>query len=173
MPAGPPEALDFEAMRRTIARGEVPVELLNHARALPGSDGIWLVNPGRGSVERYDTLGALLWSTVLDQPEMPDIFQRFVDANAALPPRRLAELRYVLDAHEVEGALWMLLGSSATGPATVLRLPSAGDETRRLDVPQVRGAVKFAADPVRRWLYFVTDRAELLRVALPAPRPGS
>lgn len=164
----PIDHVSVAQMKQEIREGKVPQIFLNTAEAVIGTDSsTWLYVPARGSVQRFDAVGRELISVTLDEPEFDDMLDRFVSENAKKPPNSFAPLSYIADATVVGGDLWVLLGSSLTGPAAIRVVHRDGRIGRRMEFQSVTGASQVAIDDERGVAYFVEqDAAELVRVPL-------
>lgn len=152
--------------KRMIREGELPPIFQYNAQALAGADGSsWFLLPAKARVARYDSAGALAWSTELQDSAFAEVRRDFVARNESAAANQLFPLRFILDAEVVGEELWLLLGQSALGPASILVLGPDGSEVRRISVPTVEGADRLGVDVERRRLYFVrSEAAELVRV---------
>ncbi|HEU0013105.1 MAG TPA: hypothetical protein VFQ45_05450 [Longimicrobium sp.] len=162
-------ALDFTAMKREIARGRVPAQLRNHARAVPAADGgAWLVLLSEPAVERYGPDLRRRWRRELAAPEVEAVRARFFALNREMgSPSVFAPLSHVADAAEGGGRLWLLLDGGDEGPAVLLSVDDAGGPPVRVEVPGVTGARQVAVDAARGRLYLALASAELVAVPLP------
>jgi hypothetical protein len=166
----PSAVMDFAAIKRQIARGRIPPELRNHARAVPSGDGgVWLVLLSEPAVVRYGADLRERWRLALDAPEIEAIRARFFRTNRALrSPAAFFPLSYVADAVEGGGRLWLLVDTGEDGPAMLLVVDAAGSPPVRVEVPDVIGARQIAVDARHRRLYLALASAELVFVPLPA-----
>ena len=166
----PMNRVSVRLMKQEIRERKVPEIFLNTAEAVVGADtATWLYVPAAGSVQRFDAMGTEVFSVTLDEPEHEALLDRFVSENAAKPANSFAPLRFIADATAVGGDLWVLLGSSVTGAASVRIIHADGRIGERMEFPGVTGATQLAVDAERHLAYFVEgDVAQLVRVALPA-----
>ena len=164
----PIDMVRFRQIKRDIQEGKVPEIFLNTAEAVVAPDAAtWLFVKARGSVQRFDALGAEVFSVTLNEPEREALFDRFVSENAAKPGNSLAGLSYITDATVVGEDLWVLLGSSLMGSAAIRIIHPDGRVGDRIEFLNVVGASQLAIDAERGFGYFVKgDEAELVRVAL-------
>lgn len=164
----PTNRIQLGRMKKEIQEGKVPDIFLNTAEAVVGDDAAtWLFVKARGSVQRFDALGAEVFSVTLNEPEREALFDRFVSENAAKPGNSLAGLSYITDATVVGEDLWVLLGSSLMGSAAIRIIHPDGRVGDRIEFLNVVGASQLAIDAERGFAYFVKgDEAELVRVAL-------
>ncbi|HEX9728261.1 MAG TPA: hypothetical protein VGA37_07150 [Gemmatimonadales bacterium] len=170
-PVVPPVAVwDFVAIKNEIVSGNVPDALRNNTRpAFATAGGFWLALLADPVVQRYGTSGELSWSVVLDEPQFATIREDFIARNRAeASPSALITLRYVTDAAEVAGRLWLLLATRDDAPTVVLVIGPDGAVERRMRFTDVRGGALFAVDETTRMAYFaVPSAAEVVSVFLP------
>ena len=164
------EGWDFTAIRRDIARGEVPRALRNTAAPVLGERSAWLVLLTEGQVQRYGPGGRLEKTARLRSPEIDAIRDAFFRRNRE-EKRGFAfhPLSYVADADAVGDSLWVLLNVPPDRPAVILVLSRDGEPRQRLVFPQVHNVRAFSVDPRRRRAYFASPSdATLVALTLPA-----
>jgi len=165
----PPSVLNFAAMKAEIAQGRVPEPFRNIATPVFGAGRtIWLLVQTEAEVRRYDADGQLVWSRVLDVPEIEEARREFFRSNAeegrawAIMP-----LLTMAAAREVGDKLWVLMHGEAGARLAVFYIldRETGDIVGRLSVDVPDAVNGFAVDTVRTRLYLtVPAEASLLAV---------
>lgn len=170
-PIVPPSPWDFTAMKAQIAEGRVPDQFRNTVTPEFGADGtIWLLVQTEAEVRRYDADGRLVWSRVLDVPEIEEARREFFRRN--LEEQRawvIVPLSTMASAREVGDRLWVLMhGESGTREAVFYLLDrDTGDVVGRVGVEVPDAVTRFAVDAERNKLYLaVSAEASLLAVDL-------
>ncbi|HJQ64725.1 MAG TPA: 6-bladed beta-propeller, partial [Burkholderiales bacterium] len=160
----PSNLIRLSELKAEIQEGRVPGIFMNTAQAAVGPAGtIWLTVPARASVERFDSMGVSQWSVVLEDSAFDGVRTHWIAMNAAAEMNQLLSLRYILDVQSVGGDLWVLLGQSLVGPATIRVIKADGSFGARITFTYVTGTGQFAVDVERRRVYFARpETAELL-----------
>lgn len=157
--------------KQDLVAGRVPALFRNAVLPVVAADGeMWLILVGEGVLQRYSKAGALQLSVALQTAEMKRVREEVVaDAKATLDdPRHLKALRYILDAAVVGRTLWVLVNTTADGPAVLLAIDPTGQVTRRLTFPNIRGARAFVLDPSRARVFFALSAdASVVASSLP------
>ena len=161
--------LDYPELRKVIAQGAVPVELMNSVRPVLDSRRTpWLIVNARGAVQRYCTDGTLLWEQLLGEATMDSAKSRFFARNLAeTNPNRLHLVSPFGQARAVGEGLWVLLREEFPGTRfVVFRGPS--EKAFELQMPDIEDVSAFDVDSVRRALVLVTaEPSGVVRVPLP------
>lgn len=166
----PPEIANFAAIKAAIADRTIPDDLRNEALVAADAAGqVWIAMQTEGEIRRYDTGGALMWRTAIEEPEMKRTLENFFTANAAEPnPARFISLRYFRDIEIVADDLWVLLDSSPPDPAVIVVIGRDGSPVRRIEVAHAGGATALAVDQARRRLFLATRHdAQLVLATIP------
>lgn len=158
-------------MKAQIAEGRVPDQFRNEVAPAFGAGGtIWLLVQTEAEVRRYDADGRLVWSRVLDVPEIEEARREFFRSNAEEErPSVIVPLRTMADARGVGDRLWVLMDAeSGTRRAVFYILDrETGDVVGRISVEVPDAVNRFAVDAARNKLYLaVSDEASLLAVDL-------
>src|SRR5690606_8994354 len=106
-----PGVWNFTAMKAEIAQGRVPDQFRNTVTPVFGADGtVWLLVQTEAEVRRYDADGRLVWSRVLDVPEIEEAQREFFRRNAEEErPSVIVPLYTMAAAREVGDKLWVLM----------------------------------------------------------------
>ncbi len=153
-------------MLEMIQAGDIPGQLRNEGLLAGVATGdVWVALTGEGEVRRYGADGSLLWSTVVDEPEMLASRELFFRRNREeATPGGFFPLRYFMDVEVVDEEAWVLLQTSSAGPAVILVFSPEGRMDRRVEVVGGGGATTFAVDPDRGSVILFTQQdAQLLR----------
>jgi len=164
-----PGPWDFTAMKAEIAQGRVPDQFRNTVAPFFGTEGtIWLLVQTEAEVRRYGADGQLVWSRVLEVPEIEEARREFFRRNAEDDrPWFITPLTTMTAAREVGDKLWMLMhGEEGTRLAVFYILDrETGDIVGRVSVDVPDAVRRFAVDTVRSKLYLaVPEEATLLAV---------
>lgn len=153
-------------VREQARGGEVPVEFRNNTLPVLGAGGeLWFVLQSDGTMEHYDPDGNLVWSRLLDQPEVGAALERFFSAWAGsvtgVPVPWIARWGV-----QVGDEVWLMMDGVGPSGSTILILDGASGEPRRRIVLELEGrAGPFAVDREGRSLYLsLVDDPTLLRV---------
>lgn len=167
-PVQAPSTVNPARMKSQAARGEVPP--IFRLAVLPRFDSagnVWLALRADGVVQKYASDGPLRLKHELDQPEMPEIREAYVRANAE-SDGGLTVLNFVADFEDVGGELWVLLNRPEDRPSVFVVLSQEAEVLRRIRLPDVSGAKTFAVDEERSRLYVgVPGLAMILAVSNP------
>jgi hypothetical protein len=163
----PSNMIRLSELKAEIQEGRVPGIFMNTAQAAVGPAGtIWLTVPARASVERFDSMGVPQWSVLLEDSAFEAVRAHWIAMNAEAEMNQLLPLRYILDVESVGDDLWVLLGQSMIGPATIRVIKADGSLGGRLTFTSVTETGQFAVDVERRRVYFARpETAELLGVS--------
>src|SRR5690606_24178930 len=160
---------NFTAMKAEIAQGRVPDQFRNAVTPVFGADGtVWLLVQTEAEVRRYDADGRLVWSRVLDVPEIEEARREFFRRNAEEErPSVIVPLYTMVAAREVGDKLWVLMQAAEESREAVFYIldRETGDMLGRLSVDVPAAVNRFAVDTVRSKLYLaVPAEASLLAV---------
>ena len=148
---------DLPAMKSEIAQGRVPEQFRNEVALAFGADGtIWLLVQTEAEVRRYDADGRLVWSRVLDVPEIEEARREFFRRNAEEEnPAVIVPLRTMAAAREVGDKLWVLMHGEAGRRLAVFYIldRETGDIVGRVTAEVPDAVNRFAVDTVRSKLY--------------------
>ncbi len=168
--SGPP-ALNPRQSKEALIAGRVPALFRNAVLPVIAPDrDLWLILTGEGQLERYSRDGTLKVSVPLRTPEMRLVRSEAVAyAKATLEDQRsVRPIRFVFDAAVVGHTLWLLLNTTADGPAVLLAIGPDGQVVRRLTFPAIHGARSFALDPARALVFFaLPGSASVVSASLP------
>lgn len=164
-----PAPWNFTAMKAEIAQGRVPDQFRNAVTPVFGADGtVWLLVQTEAEVRRYDADGRLVWSRVLDVPEIEEARREFFRRNAEEErPSVIVPLYTMVAAREVGDKLWVLMQAAEESREAVFYIldRETGDMLGRLSVDVPAAVNRFAVDTVRSRLYLaVPAEAALLAV---------
>ena len=166
-----PTLFDMTAMKAEVAAGGVPAQMRNSALPVAGSEGVtWVLVQTEGEVRKYTADGELLWSRVLDVPEVEQARREFFRKNAeTTEPFAMHFLQTVAAAREVDGDLWLMMAGEAGAPTALYVLDGEMGEVRgRLTVGTPAPAAGFVVDAARDRVYLaIPDEASILGVPLP------
>lgn len=167
------QRVSFLAMKRELVEGTIPSLFLNMVQPVFGSEGeVWLVEPARASVERFElTTGERLDSVGFSDPGFDHVREDFIAANASLPGYRIDSPSFLLGGRVVEGELWVLVARGSERPPKLVAVSGEG-EVRPLPYDIPLGAILFAIDAVRNRIYVATELAELYRVEATGAAPN-
>ena len=165
----PPSVVNLAAMKAEIAQGRVPEPFRNIVTPVFGTDRtIWLLVQTEAEVRRYGADGQLVWSRVLDVPEIEEARREFFRSNAEEERAwAITPLLTMAAAREVGDKLWVLMhGEAGTRLAVFYILDrETGDIVGRVSVDVPDAVNQFAVDTVRSRLYLtVPAEASLLPV---------
>ena len=166
----PPPVANHEATKAKIREGQIPDDLRNQAMVAGTDDGdLWIALYTEAEIRRYGPEGALLWTTVLDEPEMPATRDEFLRRNTEdRNPNTYYPLAYFRGIAVTGKDLWVLIDTPSEGPAAVVQLDSLGEKRRRVEVAGAGGATGLAVDISRRRIFLPTPHdAQVVMAVLP------
>lgn len=163
---GPPlRRVNPAAMKQDLINGDIPDLFLNTVRPVLGdANDVWIVEPSRAVVERFDLTSAVrLDSVPFEDPDFEQVRRDFMAENAELPGMRMAAPDFLYGGQVIEGELWVLVAQGGDRGPELVAVAGGGD-VRPLPFELPVGTVMFAVDEGRGRVYAGTNQAELFRI---------